>query len=972
MLTNVLLATLGWISGPWQQAAEARSASAAPPLAEAPRVTLDAELADVEGMLDLIRLAAKESDRDGAREMLREAVDALVQLDADPRAAIGLWIELDRLASELGALPEARLAGEGLVAARRKALPADHPELLRSEHNLAITLFALGDVDGAGALFEEVSDAWARSGVGDVPEALRTKIGLAAIRQARGDFQGARNLVEEVLEIQLRRLPQDAPEVLVTKQNLAVAMKVLGDYAGARELEEELLVAQARILPPDHPDLLLTKGNLATSRQTLGDSAGARALNEEVLAARSRALPAGHPLLMIAQQNLAASLFEVGELSGSRRLMEEVLAVRSRAFPPDDPQVLLAKTALAAVKGSQGDVAGAGALEEEVLAAYERLVPADDPERLGLEYNLIGTRLRLNDLPAARELATGLLAGIRRRAERLQTEALRPAREGVRSGLHLLAPVLAVSTATDPSPALELELFETLEGLRAASVTSAAVARALAARPELADAARRLTRLRARINDFVASGPEDAGHADPWRSELLALVEERDRSERDLRQKLSSSTALIAEIEPAAVAAQLPEGSAVVTFLRYGPLVGADALLAFVLRSDGSLSRVELGPAAELENLVLAWREALGQPLGGRGIAAAEAREFDRARFEAAGNRLREWILDPVLARCGTITSLHLVVDDVLHLVAFDALSFGVGLVGERLAISCEVSLARLLQRDGLPEPRGALTVLGGIDYDAAPGALAPGPVAAATPVEDRRVRPGAIGAAFSTLPGTALEAAAIAASYPEALGQVGVLTGSDATKAALGAVGPKTRWLHVATHGWFANESLRSQVDELEDRTARKSFQRAQETLVGFAPETLCGLALAGANHGKDALGRVPGILTAEELATFDLRNCELAVLSACETNVGIRRAGQGIQSLQTALHAAGARTAITSLWKVDDAATRRLFELFYTKLWKERLGKSAALWQAKMALRAEGHPPRDWAGWVLSGDPD
>ncbi len=117
--------------------------------------------------------------------------------------------------------------------------------------------------------------------------------------------------------------------------------------------------------------------------------------------------------------------------------------------------------------------------------------------------------------------------------------------------------------------------------------------------------------------------------------------------------------------------------------------------------------------------------------------------------------------------------------------------------------------------------------------------------------------------------------------------------------------------------------------------------------------------------------LGKVPGILTAEELATVDLSNCELAVLSACETNVGLRRAGQGIQSLQGALHAAGVRTAITSLWKVDDAATRRLMELFYTKLWKDKLGKADALWQAKMALRAEGHPVRDWAGWVLTGDP-
>jgi CHAT domain-containing protein len=48
------------------------------------------------------------------------------------------------------------------------------------------------------------------------------------------------------------------------------------------------------------------------------------------------------------------------------------------------------------------------------------------------------------------------------------------------------------------------------------------------------------------------------------------------------------------------------------------------------------------------------------------------------------------------------------------------------------------------------------------------------------------------------------------------------------------------------------------------------------------------------------------------------------------------------------------------------------KLPQLFYTKLWKAKLGKADALWQAKMALRSEGHPVRDWAGWVLTGDPD
>ena len=202
---------------------------------------------------------------------------------------------------------------------------------------------------------------------------------------------------------------------------------------------------------------------------------------------------------------------------------------------------------------------------------------------------------------------------------------------------------------------------------------------------------------------------------------------------------------------------------------------------------------------------------------------------------------------------------------------------------------------------------------------------------------------------------------------YSEFLGgEPVILSKGDATKKALMELASDARYLHLATHGWFAPETFKSMRDTVEEEhdDLFLSIRRAEETLRGFAPDTLCGLALAGANHGANELGKVPGIITAEELATLDLFNCELAVLSACETSVGIRRAGQGIHSLQSALHAAGARTAITSLWKVDDAATRRLMELFYSKLWKDKLGKADALWQAKMALKTEGHQLKDWAG--------
>jgi CHAT domain-containing protein len=140
-----------------------------------------------------------------------------------------------------------------------------------------------------------------------------------------------------------------------------------------------------------------------------------------------------------------------------------------------------------------------------------------------------------------------------------------------------------------------------------------------------------------------------------------------------------------------------------------------------------------------------------------------------------------------------------------------------------------------------------------------------------------------------------------------------------------------------------------------------------------------LCGIALAGASAPTDARGQSDGLITAEEIAALDLSNCELAVLSACETALGQNSANQSVASLQKALHMAGARSAVTSLWKVPDEATQELMVDFYRRLWIEKQPKHQALWEAKKKLReaknADGSPKhglRDWAAWVLTGEPE
>ena len=383
-----------------------------------------------------------------------------------------------------------------------------------------------------------------------------------------------------------------------------------------------------------------------------------------------------------------------------------------------------------------------------------------------------------------------------------------------------------------------------------------------------------------------------------------------------------------------------------------------DSLLAFVVRPDGRVSRIELGPAAEVEALVQDWRAALGRPLEGRGIGGVVDAASGAPGLEDLGRRLRERVLDPVLAAAGEAHTLHVVLDDVLHLVPLDALPLEDGLLGERIAIHNEVTLARLLALRKEVSSGGGLLAVGGIDYDAEVEADALAQLDASTPPLERGEggRPGCVpgpgrwgSCPFLARARRRSRSPRSSAPFSSAKPACSRMPRRPRARSSPRRRRPAT-CISRRTGGSRARASSQSSTcSPMRPRAAPSSVPR--KTLTGFAPETLCGLALAGANRGADSLGRVPGILTAEELASFDLRGCELAVLSACETNVGLRRAGQGIQSLQTALHAAGARTAITSLWKVDDAATRRLFELFYTKLWQEKLGKREALWKAKMA---------------------
>jgi CHAT domain-containing protein len=199
-------------------------------------------------------------------------------------------------------------------------------------------------------------------------------------------------------------------------------------------------------------------------------------------------------------------------------------------------------------------------------------------------------------------------------------------------------------------------------------------------------------------------------------------------------------------------------------------------------------------------------------------------------------------------------------------------------------------------------------------------------------------------------------------------LGNVQLFLGREATVEALRNVRHPIV-LHIATHGIFKEleeEDVRQHTDIIAIDDGIVMVQRLAKTSL-VNPMFCSGLVFAGANHPG------AGVLTAQEIAGLDLRGTELVVLSACETGLGAVKQGAEFIGLRRALAIAGAATQVTSLWNVNDTATRALMGHYY-RLLLEGYGRAAALQMAQTRVAQDPvHPewkhPAYWAAFISAG---
>ncbi|HVN75771.1 MAG TPA: CHAT domain-containing tetratricopeptide repeat protein [Thermoanaerobaculaceae bacterium] len=1003
--------------------------------------------------LDLVVAAMVKAGRErggDARQLAERALSVRARLQGrgSPEATSSVMGLADVLRRN-GEFRSARPLYEEALATRERAFGPESVEAAESANGLGNLLYDTGDYAGARALFERVLAIRVRALGPERPEVADALFNLAAAARNTGNWAGSRDLLERSLAIREKAFGADHPMVAATLNNLALALKQAGEFAGARRCYERALAIWEKAYGPEHAYVAGVLNNLASLAIRMGDTTTAKTLLERSLAIRQKALGPSNPEVAQCLSNLAMVLNDTGDRAGARALLDRSLAIRENALGPGHRDVAATLVNLGEVLLAAGDAPAARAAHERALAIRETALGPDHPavaESLHALAQILGEQGELDvarrdaeravaiwtkafgslhpsvaegSLTLARLLAragdrTGALAAALR-AEEVGREHLRctahllTEREALRYAIvrangRDLALSLAVAVRDDAET--RTRVWESVAASRNVVFDATSdrrrlgrSARAAEVEPFVEEFVRATEELSAAL---VRASGDDA--SERGRSVVAAAREREERAERALAER---STAFAADRvwsspKTAAVAASLPAGSALVSFVRYRHDAAAGAApwrshrpaapesstrgewgyLALVLRAgDPAPALVPLGPAGVVEALVERWaaEAARGPAAIGRTPASA------LLAYREAGRALRKVVWDPVAPHLAGERLALLVPDGALHLVSWAALPAGrAGYLVEGLPVLHLLTAERdAAPTAPAPGAEGGLLAVGGAAFDSVPSGA---PLDSAPAV--RGVQPCVdLGTArFEPLPGAAREADEVAAlwraraaqmSPPSRGDDVVVLKGDAATEGAFKADCLGRRVLHIATHGFFSGTRC---ADETAGSRGVGGLAPAATRPAGSPGETppvISGLALAGANNRRSATpSQEDGVLTSEEIATLDLQGTQWAVLSACETGVGELHASEGVLGLQRAFRAAGVRTVIMSLWTVGDVTAREWMEALYEARLRRGCSTAAAVRAASLAVLASRRSrslsthPASWGAFVATGD--
>lgn len=921
------------------------------------------------------KLGAESLDVAESKESLGSLAVAMGNYaEAEPLYTTALNIRRSKLGPEDPAVAES-LLDLGALQRRRGAYPQAEASLRQA---LAIREKKLAELD---------------------PRRAESLIELATLYEDLGDYSRAEPLLRRALTLQEKSLGADHPDVAVSLTRLAALLRAADQLAAAEEKLQRALQIRQTKLGAQHPSVAESASDLGDLALARGDGNRAGQYYDRALQIRTAALGADHPLVAATLHRQAVLQQARGELKQAAAYYERALNLRKKALGPRHPDVAQTLLGLAAVKVGLGEVGPALQLMAAARDANEAMLQSIAGSGAGEE------RLDryLRSLRAEEDLTYSLLA-----------EPSLVSREEVATHVAITA-LLRKGRSVDEAADTSRALYQGLDPEQRQKL-----ARLREIRSRRADLA------------LSGSGLYSAEEYQKLLAQLQAEEEQQEeallRDASGLRTRLSRyrPATVLSEVQ-----ARLPSGSALIEIVAYRQYVfanrGSRALQlpgggpvrygALVITDSGKPRAFDLGPARTIDTAVATL------------LAALTATD---SKWQPAAAQLAERVLGPMQAVLEAPKRWYLAADGQLNLVPFAVLPLpGERERGKPVALVEKIDLSYLTSgRDLLREPerqaRTTVALLADPQFAVLGDGSAPDDQRRALAAQRstglfRGLRLGKV----APLPGTREEAQSLEKLLRRA--EVRALYGSDARKSALLAI-DQPGILHIATHGLFVGETTRSgdtarglmldsedvpttgsgqtgaassspsavatpaatatpsatspseaaaQKSVASGSTAMAETPAAASPRSAYAGNPLLGsmLVLAGAETAAwlppeqrdPALGN--GLVTALEVASMNLWGTQLVVLSACDTGRGdVSNLGQGVYGLRRAVMVAGAETLLTSLWKVDDKATRDLMERYYKNLLKGR-GRSDAMREAALQLRKSHPHPYYWAPFIPIG---
>jgi CHAT domain-containing protein len=901
--------------------------------------------------------------------------------------------QLANLYKEMAAFSKAEPLYQRALTIRQGKLGADSLEVAQTDNDLGDLYLAMGDYAAVEPFYQKALDIRQAKLGPDHPDVAETLNELGTLYRRRGTYPLAEARYRQALDIREKKLPASDPRIAETLGDLASMYESLGDLKSAEPMLRRSLELRQKALGQDSPESAESLAQIALLEQSRGNYDQAETLLKQSLGIREKKLGSQHPSVAESALALGDLALIKQDLKTAADYYQRALTIRQKALGNEHPLVAECLQRQASLARARGDLQAAEPLYTQALSLREKALGNQHPDYaetlIGLATVQVGkgqTADALKNLEKALNIYEVILSGLGGGSDENRIDAFL---RTVRSQEDIIYSLLLEKSPSDDvvTLAAKTALLRKGRSVDEAADTSRALYESLGSDDQQKLSA--LREVRTRRADLALAG-SGLYPADVYQKLLKDLQDSEEKQLKDLfdnspmlRQRLHRPTAteVLTQVQKT-----LPNDAALLEILAFRqfdfhptaqkPQLGPGALryVALVVLPDGKPQAFDLGPGDAIDGAVSDLLSTLTNP------------ESD---WQPPAKKLGELVLKPVSAALSGRARLYVAPDGQLNLVPFAVLPTEKGMLIDHLELSYLTSGRDFLRQP--PPSKDPPRV--NIELIADPEFAVEMKNADAAPTTVRGLFRGLRLGKVAPLPGTREEVKAIEKLLKKA--EVKALYGADASKKEFLTI-ERPGILHVATHGLFlgvtshGGENARGLTLEDDDSPSAGQGGKpaaarpvAATSTTPITPRNAFGenpllssmLVLAGAETASKvapekrdpALGN--GLVTALEMAGMNLWGTQLVVLSACETGRGdVSNLGQGVYGLRRAVMVAGAETLLTSLWKVDDKATRDLMTKYYQNLLKGG-GRGQSMREAALALRKKHPHPYFWAPFIAIG---